>query len=501
MNTRKDGAGGRQSSSGPTGAFVVLVGPDGAGKTTLARALIDRYEVDGAYFHFIPHPVARLSERPPDHQELVTKARRSASQFLGILRIGRSVGRAWLGYLLAIRPAVRAGKLVVGDRWLYGYMAQPAALKFHGPRWVARFVLNLVPEPDLIALLEAPAQAIHQRKPELTMAEIREEAGLWASIDQAMLHLDATLDPDTLAKVVLAHLRPPTQFVRYPPTLGHVLLPASSRSAASSASSLYAPSHRRAYFGHRAGRWLIRSLGTGWLPRVRHDRLPLDPEHWTALVGALKADGIRLDDVALYTRTQQARREFSLLAIADGEPVAFVRVGRRETLDTECDAIAGLQEARPSAFDFPRLLTRGSIGAADFAAFTPVLRGLHRPAVHPPIDAVAAQVSAGLAAIPQQGDTPDHWQPMHGDLTPWNLRLNPDGALALVDWESAGWGPPQADETLFYASSMAVGLRTSPRLVNGEAVRFWLDRIEPSSDGRDARLAVRLRRALESLVE
>jgi hypothetical protein len=90
---------------------------------------------------------------------------------------------------------------------------------------------------------------------------------------------------------------------------------------------------------------------------------------------------------------------------------------------------------------------------------------------------------------------------MHGDLTPWNLRQNPDGTLALVDWESAGWGPPQADETLFYASSMAVGLRTSPRPVNGEAVRFWLERIEPASDGRDARLAVRLRRVLESLVE
>ena len=72
--------------------------------------------------------------------------------------------RAWTSYILAIRPAVRSGSVVVGDRWLYGYAAQPLALKFYGPEWVARLMLRLMPQPDLVMVLDAPAEVIRERK-------------------------------------------------------------------------------------------------------------------------------------------------------------------------------------------------------------------------------------------------------------------------------------------------------------------------------------------------
>ncbi|MCH8283604.1 MAG: hypothetical protein IIC20_03400 [Chloroflexi bacterium] len=63
----------------------------------------------------------------------------------------------------------------MGDRWLYGYLAQPRPLKFYGPRWVARLALFLAPRPDLVVLLEAPADIAYSRKPELSRAEIEQE--------------------------------------------------------------------------------------------------------------------------------------------------------------------------------------------------------------------------------------------------------------------------------------------------------------------------------------
>ena len=45
---------------------------------------------------------------------------------------------------------------------------------------------------------------------------------------------------------------------------------------------------------------------------------------------------------------------------------------------------------------------------------------------------------------------------MHGDFTPWNLRSSRTRALSLVDWEDAGWGPPDADEVLYRAVSAAL---------------------------------------------
>ena len=483
-------------TGGGRGAFVVIVGPDGAGKTSLARVLLGRSGIDGRYFHFLPSPPGQLADGPPAHEELVEKRRGSGSRLLGLLRIGRNLIRAWLGYVMAIRPAVRAGKLVVGDRWLYGYIAQPSALRFHGPKWVARLVLRAMPRPDLLLLLEADAHTIHMRKPELTKDEIDSESALWRSLDQPVLRLDATRTPDRLAEIVMAHLRPNTDFVRYPPILGHVLLPSAPRSAALAGSDLYAPSRRRSYLSHRAGRVLIRAVGPRWLPPVLRDDLPLDAETWAALVQSLRARGWRVDEVALYTRTQASRVSFSVLVIDRGDPVTFVRIGPPEALDNECLAVSLLDDVQPQAFEFPRLLGRGSLGSLGYAAFSTVLSGPHRPSMNPPVEAIVAGIQDGLQGLPPRSGTPSHWRPMHGDFTPWNLRETRDQGPALIDWETAGWGPPGADEMLYYAASNALGLPAVKPPPNHEAAAYWIDRIEPSDDARDARLIRGLGRAL-----
>ena len=487
---------------GSKGLFLVVVGPDGAGKTSLARTLLRRLEVDGAYFHFIPSPRADLADQPPYREELVEKHRAPGNKTVGILRIGRNLARAWLGYLFAIQPAVRSGKIVVGDRWLYGYVAQPRALRFHGPSWIARLVLKIMPRPDLVVLLDAPSEAIHERKPELTPDEIRDEIERWRRIDQPMLRLDATRSPDHLARVVMAHVRPRAGFVRYPPTLGHVLLPSGSRSAALAGSSLYAASRRRSYLGHRAGRLMLQSFGPRWLPAAGINNLPVDAETWTALVESLRDDGLRFDEVALYTRTQEARGNFALLLIDGGESAAFVRVGSPDGLEGECLAVSLLETAQPQAFDFPQLLARGSIESTDYAAFTIVLDGLHKPAGSPPMERILVEIQDSLEQLPEPPGKPAGWEPMHGDFTPWNLRQAAAGSgPVLIDWESAGWGPPGADAVLHYAASRALGLPTAPQSRNHEAARYWIERIEPAGGARDARLGGGLRRALAALDE
>jgi thymidylate kinase len=490
----------RNRAPGSKGFFLVVVGPDGAGKTSLARTLLRRSEVDGVYFHFIPTSRTRLAEEPPGHEELVEKQRGSGSRLLGVLRIGRNLARAWLGYLLAIRPALRSGKVVIGDRWLYGYLAQPQALRFHGPSWIARLVLQAMPRPDLVVLLDAPPETIHERKPELMPDEIRDEIARWRAIDGSVLRLDATGSPDHLASVVMAHVCPRTEFVRYPPTLGHVLLPSRPRAVTLAGSSLYAATRRRAYLGHRIGRALIQVLGASWLPPASVDHLPLDAETWAALVESLRDDGLRFDDVALYTPTQEARGNFALLLIDGGVPRAFVRVGSPAGLEAECLAVSFLETSQPQAFDFPRLLARGSIGTTDYAAFTIVLDGLHKPAGSPPVERILAEIQNSLHQLPQPPDMPAPWEPMHGDFTPWNLREAAVGrGPILIDWESAGWGPSGADAVLHYAASRALGLPVPPQPPNPEAARYWMEHIEPTDSARDARLSEGLRRALEAL--
>lgn len=469
------------------GQFIVLVGPDGAGKTTLAAAINAQAGRDSAYFHFLPRPPYRIASCPPDVSATMEKNQSGGSRVVGILRLMRNVVRSWLGYYKAVRPALQQGATVVGDRWLYGYLVQPLSLKFHGPRWIARLALFLAPRPDLVVLLEAPSEIINDRKSELTRDEIEYEAEAWRKSVPNTLRLDATLSPRTLAELVLTSGDVPTRFKAYPPGLGHVLLPAAPRKAALHASLLYTPVRRRGIVWHKGSRALLRAIGTAWLRSVPVQTLPLRPTDLNTLLTSLAADGTPVDSVAFHRRTQTARTSFSLVTLGSEGISAFVRVADPAVLDAECRNIAMLETFGPTTFVHPRIVRRGSVGAIEYVAVSPVLIGSHSPPRNPKIGPIVAEIQGALASLPKPAGTPDHWVPMHGDFTPWNLREH-RGSLVLIDWESCGWGPPHADEVLYSATARSLGLSVQDGVMADEAAEFWKDRLGDGVGSRDRRL-------------
>ena len=126
---------------------------------------------------------------------------------LGWIRLLRNAVRCWLGYLKSVRPALKRGLLIVGDRWMYGYVIQPEALKFHGPDRLARAVLRLLPRPHLIVNLTAPPYVIRERKQELTLSQIERELLAWSSLRMPNVKtVDATRSPQDIALEILMML-------------------------------------------------------------------------------------------------------------------------------------------------------------------------------------------------------------------------------------------------------------------------------------------------------
>jgi energy-coupling factor transporter ATP-binding protein EcfA2 len=182
--------------TGPKGQFVVLVGPDGVGKTTVAKALVALFGGDTQYFHFRPLVLSPMLDAPPRSMDPAPdKGSPEGSHVLGWIRIARNLVRFWAGYLFRVRPAVKAGMLVIGDRWAYGYLVQPAALKFYGPRRLAGLVIKLLPQPDLVANLTARTEVIHRRKQELSEAEIAAELAAWSQLHLPRMHSFSTEGP------------------------------------------------------------------------------------------------------------------------------------------------------------------------------------------------------------------------------------------------------------------------------------------------------------------
>ena len=188
------------------GRWVVLVGPDGVGKTTVARAIVEQYGGPSAYFHFLPPVRGSLARAPePALRPPPPKTSRSGSRVLGWIRLLRNAIRCWLGYLGTVRPALRRSWLVIGDRWMYGYLAQPTALKFYGPALIARVVVRLLPKPHLIVNLAAPTQVIRLRKQELTSSQLEQELLAWSALELPnVCTIDATRSPQLVAKEILA---------------------------------------------------------------------------------------------------------------------------------------------------------------------------------------------------------------------------------------------------------------------------------------------------------
>jgi hypothetical protein len=111
---------------------------------------------------------------------------------------------------------------------------------------------------------------------------------------------------------------------------------------------------------------------------------------------------------------------------------------------------------------------------------------LHRPPSEFNLPLLCSEIGRALRDLECVSSIPSHWEPMHGDLTPWNLRNLTDGSLYLFDWESAGWGPPGADEVLYRATDAAVRGAVVTSNCLEESIDFWTGRFEDSR-ARDRR--------------
>lgn len=276
----------------------------------------------------------------------------------------------------------------------------------------------------------------------------------------------------------------------------------SSRSAAQAALTLYAPCARRGRLAQWAASACIAVLGPRALPGPSFPWLPMIESEWATLDSLWQRELGAFDEVTGYSRLQADRAGAAILLLRRGVPTAFVKLRRGDAggLANEGLAMRSVWRFGPRSFRMPEPLGSGSAAGWHYLASAPLPPGRHHPPDDPPLRAVLEETEAALAELPRPQGTPGHWRPMHGDFAPWNLRQLRDGSLALIDWEDAGFGPPDADEVFYRATSAALWGKHPARSNASEAVEFWLRRVQPRpATDREHRLAVALGQALSQM--
>ena len=158
----------------PTGLLVAVLGPDGAGKTTLIEGL--KRELSGTFrcvqtFRFRPDIFGRNLPGLEPHPH--AKSLRPPS--LSILKVVYWCGDYALGYLIKIRSKLIRSDLVIFDRYYDDILVDPIRYRYGGPRWLIKLVSHIVPRPDVTLILDASEDQMLARKTELPREELRRQ--------------------------------------------------------------------------------------------------------------------------------------------------------------------------------------------------------------------------------------------------------------------------------------------------------------------------------------
>lgn len=167
----------------PTGLFVVILGTDGSGKSTVIEKL--KTELAPAFrgtiiYHWKPeflkkHTTMKKTVNEPHNMP-------SRSRITSILKIIFYVWQYFLGYYLKIHTSKIRSNLNLFDRYYYDIFVDQKRFRMNLPLTLIRCLALFVPKPDLVFYLYTDPSIAYERKKELNICELERQTEKFLSL-------------------------------------------------------------------------------------------------------------------------------------------------------------------------------------------------------------------------------------------------------------------------------------------------------------------------------
>lgn len=172
----------------PMGLTIAFISPDGGGKTTIIEAI--KLTCKGCFhgienIYFRPRLFKNLGSYKPFNPqgEASSNSDPHSVKPNGVLK---SFVRYFfynldflLGYFFKIYLYKIKRRLVIFDRYYYDYYVDLKRYQLNLPKFFPHFFSFIIPQPDLVFVLDAPADIIYSRKQELSITEIERQRSIF----------------------------------------------------------------------------------------------------------------------------------------------------------------------------------------------------------------------------------------------------------------------------------------------------------------------------------